>query len=107
MGYVAPTVFNHENHPSTVITATGHHVYAAPWVVAAKPAEEAERKKREAGEEPGYEGPNADEPGYEGPNADHAADAWYAYYRYPAYHRGYYGYGLGGYYGHRYYGGYY
>merc|ERR1712109_300839 len=44
--YVAPTVFNHENHPSTVITATGHHVYAAPWVVAAKPAEEAERKKR-------------------------------------------------------------
>merc|ERR1739848_876774 len=45
--YVAPTVFNHGNHPSTVITATGHHVYAAPWVVAAKPAEEAERKKRE------------------------------------------------------------
>merc|ERR1719411_140173 len=87
--YVAPTVFNHENHPSTVITATGHHVYAAPWVVAAKPAEEAERKKREAGEEPGYEGPNADP----------AADAWYAYYGYPAYHRGYYG--------HRYYGGYY
>merc|ERR1719262_1673281 len=90
--YVAPTVFNHENHPSTVITATGHHVYAAPWVVAAKPAEEAERKKREAGEEPA-----------EGPNADPAADAWYAYYGYPAYHRGYYGYGLGGYYGHRYY----
>merc|ERR1711992_360729 len=94
--YVAPTVFNHENHPSTVITATGHHVYAAPWVVAAKPAEEAERKKREAGEEPA-----------EGPNADPAADAWDAYYGYPAYHRGYYGYGLGGYYGHRYYGGYY
>jgi len=44
--YVAPTVFNHENHPSTVLTASGHHVYAAPWVVAAKP--EAERKKREA-----------------------------------------------------------
>jgi hypothetical protein len=94
--YVAPTVFNHENHPSTVITATGHHVYAAPWVVAAKPAEEAERKKREAGDDP-----------VKGPNADPAADAWYAYYGYPAYHRGYYGYGLGGYYGHRYYGGYY
>ena len=26
--YVAPTVFNHENHPSTVLTASGHHVYA-------------------------------------------------------------------------------
>merc|ERR1711863_173942 len=91
--YVAPTVFNHENHPSTVITATGHHVYAAPWVVPAKPAEEAERKKREAGDDP-----------VKGPNADPAADACYGY---PAYHRGYYGYGLGGYYGHRYYGGYY
>merc|ERR1739847_2667 len=51
--YVAPTVFSHENHPSTVITATGHHVYAAPRVVPAKPAVEAERKKREAAE-PGY-----------------------------------------------------
>ena len=29
--YVAPTVFNHENHPSTVITATGHHVYAGTY----------------------------------------------------------------------------
>merc|ERR1711997_1126305 len=94
--YVAPTVFNHENHPSTVITVTGHHVYAAPWVVPAKPAVEAERKKREAAE-PGYEGPN--------PEAAPAADAWYAYYGHP-YAYGY-GYGLGGYYGHRYYGGYY
>merc|ERR1711992_145027 len=102
--YVAPTVFNHENHPSTVITATGHHVYAAPWVVPAKPAVEAERKKREAAE-PGYEGPNPEE--LAGPNAeaDPAADAWYAYYGHP-YAYGY-GYGLGGYYGHRYYGGYY
>merc|ERR1711944_299731 len=90
--YVAPvaTVFNHENHPSTVMTATGHHVYAAPWVIPAKA--EAERKKREAESDP---------------EADPAADAWYAYYCYPAYGHGYYGYGLHGYYGHRYYGGYY